>query len=82
MSKSSDVAVCHMLDRFCFANGLAWLDSSPVDQITHTRMTHSAIGHFISSPELLSPRQFVHVLDDGDNLSDHLAFRCWFQRLI
>ena len=29
VSKSSDAAVCHMLDRFCFANGLAWLDSSP-----------------------------------------------------
>ena len=25
-SKSSDVAVCHTLDRFCFANGLAWLE--------------------------------------------------------
>jgi len=42
-------------------------------------MNYSAIDHFISSPELLSPQQFVHVLDDGDNLSDHLAIHCWFQ---
>jgi len=29
VSNSSDVAVCHMLERFCFANGLAWLDPLP-----------------------------------------------------
>jgi len=39
-------------------------------------MNYSAIDHFISSPELLSPQQFVHVLDAGDNLSDHLAIQC------
>jgi len=42
-------------------------------------MDYSATDHFISSPGLVSPQQFIHVLDDGDNLSDHLAIRCWFQ---
>ena len=82
VSKSSDVAVCHTLDRFCFANGLAWLDPLPdgpnYTYHNDTLMNYSAIDHFISSPELLSPQQFVHVLDDGDNLSDHLAIQCSF----
>ena len=83
VSKSSDVAVCHMLDRFCFASGLARLDSSSdgpnYTYHNNTLRNYLAIDHFISSPELLSPKQFVHVVDDGDNLSDHLAIRCWFQ---
>ena len=47
-----------MLGRFCFANGLAWLDPLPdgpnYTYQNDTLMNYSAIDHFISSPELLA----------------------------
>jgi len=34
---------------------------------------YSMIDYFISSPELVLPKHHVIILNDGDNLSDHLA---------
>jgi len=34
---------------------------------------YSMIDYFISSPELVLPKHHVIIMNDGDNLSDHLA---------
>ena len=34
---------------------------------------YSMIDYFICSPELVLPKHHVIILNDGDNLSDHLA---------
>ena len=68
------------LTGFCVANNLIWLDHIPdgvdytVDNDTAGR--YSLIDHFICSPGLTGSSTAVHILNDGDNISDHLAIMC------
>ena len=74
--------MCGSLTGFCVANNLIWLDHilDGVDYTFHndTASRYSLIDHFMCSPELINGRAVVHILNDGDNVSDHLAITCQF----
>ena len=74
--------LCDSLTGFCVANNLIWLDHilDGVDYTFHndTASRYSLIDHFMCSSELINGRAVVHILNDGDNVSDHLAITCQF----
>jgi len=85
VSRSSNATTYHTLDKFCVANRLVWLDLAP-DGVNHTfhndrldRVSHSLIDHSICSPEFVQSQQYVYIMDDGDNHSDHFAIHYRFQ---
>ena len=83
VTRPSNAVIYHTIDKFCVASRLEWLDSAPVG-VNYTYhndalLTHSLIDHFICSPELVQSQQYVHVMDDGNNLSDHYAIHYEFK---
>lgn len=72
----------NMLKDFNAANRLQWLDPQPGGpEFTYYNdaiPSYSLIDHFICSPSLISNNNSVCIMEDGDNLSDHLAIRCCF----
>ena len=83
VTRPSNAVIYHTIDKFCVANRLEWLDPAP-DGVNYTYhndavLTHSLIDHFICSPELVQSQQYVYIMDDGDNLSDHYAIHYPFK---
>ena len=83
VTRPSNAVIYHTIDKFCVASRLEWLDSAPVG-VNYTYhndalLTHSLIDHFICSPELVQSQQYVYIMDDGDNLSDHYAIHYPFK---
>ena len=81
VAKCSSNIECMTLRNFCFSNKLLWCDvdmSCGVNYTFHndTANYHSMIDHFICSPDITLPKCKVIILNDGDNMSDHLAITC------
>ena len=84
ISKLSCNNTCKLLSRFCNVNNISWLDHA-TDVVDYTYYndtlgTYSLLDHFLCSAELsgLDSSISSHILNDGDNTSDHLAIRCEF----
>ena len=84
ISKLSCNNTCKIMNRFCTVNNITWLDcATDTGDYTYyndTLGTYSLLDHFLCSAELSGHSSLIstHILNDGDNTSDHLAIRCEF----